>query len=150
VDTEHTPAGHYARFFTRYGSLYWANDIKPLENTESVMSISGKHSDALWWKGFSNQRTVGNTQWMIFSLVVPPHHPRVMMNPACLMPAPAENVTVSFAEAKLPSGAEIFALSPELPGMQQKLEIKKSDGRIEVRLRRIELYTMLVIRGGAQ
>ncbi len=147
-DPEHSPAGTYGRFFTRFSAMLFARDIKPLPEAESFLSIEGKDAERIWWKDFANTRDLAGKRWFLFPLAVRPAAPKIAQNAGSVIPPLASGLKVKLTKAKMPTAPRAFVLSGEWQQMAVPLKLNESAAALEASLPAFNHFALLVIEGG--
>ena len=144
-DNEHSPAGRYGRFFTRFSAMVFARDIEPLDEPEKYLAIEEPGPGGMWWKEFANTRKAGTKRWLLFPMVVPPVHPRIMHNPASTIPPALPRVKAVLKAGSISAEPRAFLLSAEREEMCLRVELKREAVGYGLVLPRVAHFCLLVI-----
>lgn len=149
-DPEHSAAGTYGRFFTRYSSMLFARDIKPLQEADTYLSFEGQGNERIWWKEFANSRTVAGRQFLLFPLAVEPAAPKIAQNAGSIIPPIVKDLKVKLSKANVPNSPRAFVLSGEWEQMSRPLALNDAGDSFEASLPAINHFALLVVEGGAK
>ena len=144
-DNERSPAGRYGRFFTRFSAMFFARDLKPLDEPDKYLAIESHGDKALWWRDFANTRQLDGRRWLLFPLVVPPAHPRIMHNIASKLPKDCAPIKLTLKSEAIPTKPRAFLLSAERDQMCTRLELARAPAGYSVVLPRVAHFGLVVV-----
>ncbi len=137
------PVGDFRHFVTRYSSLIWADDIRPVEDPEGKFRTVP--ADALFDRRHFFEKDVAGGKQYIIHLINPPVDKCVGENKKGELPKPIGNLVCSVNIPGSCAVESITLLTPDENSWSRTQEFTAKDGICEFRIPELKYWNIAVI-----
>ena len=131
-------------FVTRYAKYIRAQEFKDVPDATKVVTVESPRE--IWWKGYLTEKVSPDGVEQVLGLVNPPVAKTVTPEPDGKLPAPQQNINVTFNAPKDMKKASAVLLAPDLKPFQQELQVVMKDGKARVTVPELRFWNLIYLK----